>query len=199
MFALQALAGQGRWLMKPAWLLLFSLAICLLFPNAAHAGLVSNGGFETGDLSSWTEYGSPGMTGVDSNAAHSGVYGAYFGPVHEYDFISQTLTTEAGTIYELTFWERFDVGVPAQVWWDGNLVYNLAGAPGEVWTMITVSDLVATGESTVLALGFWNPPAYTEVDDIDVVATGSSVPEPSTFILGVAGLAGLVLRRRRAG
>lgn len=179
--------------MKLARTLLALFGALVLLPVAAQAGLVTNGGFETGDFTGWVQSGNLGYTSV-STSAHSGSYGAWFGPVGSYGYISQVLPTTAGWLYDLSFWGTADAGYPTQVWWNGVLVYNLAGAPGN-WTLLTVEDLAATGSSTELKLGFRNDPSYTGVDDIDVVPS-SAIPEPSTMILAALGLAALAWRRR---
>src|SRR5207342_1372158 len=81
------------------------LPIALLCSAAvANANLVTNGGFETGDFTGWTNGGNTGFTGVDPGIQHSGTYGAFFGPIGSNGFLSQTLATTAGGVYTLSFW-----------------------------------------------------------------------------------------------
>src|ERR1700760_359082 len=79
--------------------------------SAPANNLVINGSFESGDFSGWTLAGTdvlPGGNdnyyGVDSVDAHTGAYGAYFGPVGGVLNLSQTIATIPGASYEVSFW-----------------------------------------------------------------------------------------------
>ena len=56
-----------------------ALMSAILVSSDARANLVTNGGFETGDFTGWTQGGNTGFTSVDFGIGHSG-YGAKFGP-----------------------------------------------------------------------------------------------------------------------
>jgi hypothetical protein len=71
---------------------------------ASAANLVVNGGFETGDFTGWTQSGDTSSTFVESFFVHSGNFAATFGPIFSLGFLSQTLTTTAGTGYTISFW-----------------------------------------------------------------------------------------------
>jgi len=89
-----------------------------LFPKLALATLslglatpactqVVNGGFETGDLSGWTQFGNTGGTSVmvcGAGCAESGAYGVNFGAVFTPGGIEQTLATISGQSYNISFW-----------------------------------------------------------------------------------------------
>lgn len=181
--------------------LLLLAAIVMIVPGGAWAGLVTNPGFETRDFSGWTRSGNLGSTFVECGvpaSAHTGNCFGAFGPVGSFGYISQTLTTSTGALYDLSFWALAYAGT-AEVWWDGALIFTGSTDTETIWTKFAFDDLVASGGSTELKLGFWNDPSDTYVDDISVLATGATVPEPSTVILNGLGLAALALyalRRR---
>src|SRR4051812_9187651 len=89
--------------MKPASFLCLASVILALAITSASANLVTNSGFETGDLTGWN---SGGFTGVNNFSAHSGNYGAFLGPTEVASFVSQDLSTAAGSLYNVSFWLR---------------------------------------------------------------------------------------------
>src|ERR1700730_10015968 len=80
---------------------LFGIALCA--SAIPIDNIVTNGGFETGDFTGWTQSGNTGFTGVDTDSAHSGNFGAFSGPTGSEGFLSQTLNTVAGMAYDLSF------------------------------------------------------------------------------------------------
>lgn len=77
------------------------IALTLLLSSVnvlAEENLISNSGFETGDLSSWTVSGWLTYSGVSAGNANSGTYSMIYGnPYSNYSTdLSQTLTTHAG-------------------------------------------------------------------------------------------------------
>ena len=184
------------------------------------ANLVANGGFETGDFSSWTANTSTGAPWhVASGPAFAGTYFASDGCVGaqcisgtaaQQSSLAQTLATTAGNTYTLTF--EFNTGgngAPNEfdVLWDGTSVLDLGpggtlgvvGSSG-VYTMYTVSGLVGTGSDTLTFLGRQDP-GYDQLDNVDVELSGTSsvTPEPATWLLmgGLLPLVYLEARRRR--
>ena len=174
------------------------LVAFLLAPAIASAGFITNGGFETGNLSGWTQSGDTSFTGVDSNA-HSGSYGASFGPASALGFISQTLVTNPGASYNVDFWLSNGPGNQNrfQFIWDGNLVVNLGNVDAFSY-MHYLYTLTASTASTTVSFGFYDSPDYFHFDDADVNDAPNGVPEPATIGLVAAALLGLVALRRRA-
>lgn len=174
-------------------------AMASVAPMAAHAELVTNGGFETGDFTAWNVAGNTGHTGVDQGAA-SGTFGAYFGAVGSPTQLSQTLATVAGGLYTLSFdLEANSGGNLFAVNFGGPDLLTLQNTAGFGYTHYSY-DFTAAGSDT---LTFWlqHDPAYWHLDNVSVVeSVGGAVPEPATWAMLIAGfgLMGVAMRRRRA-
>lgn len=182
-------------------LLLASVSIFLLSPMAIYADqLVTNGGFETGDLSGWTESGntSPYSVGVQMNIPHSGNYDAYLGPADSDGYLTQALNTVSGELYGITFWLASDGDTPNDfsAMFGDNILFSQSNLPSSGWTEYSYTA-VATSDSTVLQFGFRDDPGYLLLDDVSVSSI-CDAPEPSTLeFAGIAGLALAALGCRR--
>ena len=193
--------------------------------HVAHANLVTNGGFETGDYTSWTTTvtgdpwldvcGSPARPctafgGLYSTVAHSGQYAGVNGLLVE-GGISQDLSTVAGQTYEVSFWLANCADIAAlggcpdnnfRATWDGAEVFSLVDAPSFGWTRYAFT-VQATDASTTFALLGTNNSAFFLFDDVDVHATtrpnpnDGTVPEPASLALVALGMVGLGASRRR--
>src|SRR5260370_12279600 len=95
--------------------------------------LVANCGFETGDFAGWVQSGDMSFTDVSPDAAHSGNFGARFGPVNDLGFIAQRISTIPGQLYNLSFW-LVSSGRPNrfQVYWGGVLISDSMHFPDTV-------------------------------------------------------------------
>jgi hypothetical protein len=143
--------------------------------------LVQNGGFETGDFSSWIQTGSTDYEFVSGSPyAHSGAYGALLGPQNALSYLSQTLPTIPGQTYLLSFWwESLDNGSGGGsneflVAWDGTTIFDQTEVGVFGWTNIQMA-VTATENNTVLEFGFRNDPYYFALDDI--IVTRLPTPE----------------------
>jgi hypothetical protein len=149
------------------------------------SNLVVNGGFETGNFSGWT-VGSyqPEQILITSNA-HSGKFATALGPAGSDGSLSENLATVAGQHYTLHFsLANMSSGAnDFSVHWDGTSVFALVNAPSQNYTDYTF-DVVAADNSTHLEFDFRQDPTQWRLDDVSVVATGTSEPPPPTDTSG---------------
>jgi hypothetical protein len=149
------------------------------------SSVVVNGGFETGNFTGWTVENFHGVNihstlcsaQVTSGQSQSGSYSAFFQgpgslPVGD---IKQTVVTQPGMIYWLSFWLFNSVnGVEDQfqVVWNGASVYTTSNIAYQGWSSVAF-PVVATGTNSVLQFNFLNNYAYGGLDEVRL--------EPSTF------------------
>lgn len=168
-------------------------------PSPAHAELVFNGSFETGNFLGWDvppSVPNQSQFTVNPDSPHGGMYYAQLSSTSQ-QYISQTLPTQAGQDYLLSFWLRWDflLGENLTVRWEGQPVLFVPGtAQGAPWTQFTV-PLHANITGSFLEFGQNVFPGEWHVDDISVVP----VPAPSAAAVLVLACGAVAVRRRRRG
>jgi len=166
--------------------------------------LVTNGGFETGDLNGWTRSGNLDtvFTGVDCFGGCLGNFAFDSGAQTTLAFINQTISTTPGRSYNIHFFLQsdgaFSPGFPNEVEVDfgATAVYHVLNIGAQPFTEIII-DPVATSTATNLRLGLRSDSGFLQLDNISVRQVAQQIPEAKAFTLVVAGLAMLGLSRRR--
>ena len=176
-----------------------ALTVLLAGPALANPNLVTNPGFETGDLTGWSGNGAHVNGSSYDEGVNSGSYAAFFGHVGSVAPISQVIATTAGQAYTFSFYFASDGGTPNefQAYFDGTQVFESLNAPAFGYTLESF-NVVASTASTAITFSGRNDPTYQGLDDVSVVAASTAVPEPATLALVAGGLLALgVLRRRQ--
>lgn len=171
------------------------VALCAV-SSGAHANLVTNGGFESGDFTGWVQSGNATFNGVECPGAGlvaEGACDAFFGPVGSNSTLSQDIATQAGGVYSISFDFKADGGTPSIFSADfgGSLLTSLVNPPGGLYSHFSFLE-TATGPTTTLQFTFRDDPGFLNLDDVRVEA-----PEPLTLSLFGAGLVGAAAMRRR--
>jgi N-acetylneuraminic acid mutarotase len=143
-------------------------------------GVVQNSGFETGDLTDWTDSGDTSFTFVGTNA-HSGAFALQSGPSTSDGFVDQVIPTVAGQAYDVTFWlanaddtnnNRFGASI------GGIVLVPEATQSAFGYTQYTFTNVIP-GDNADLQFIFFNPPSYFYLDDVCVTPSGGGTPTPT--------------------
>lgn len=184
--------------MKINKLKLLSAIAATTLSVSANAAIITNGGFESGDLTGWTCTGAD-LCAVQSDFTHSGSYAVWGFDNSGFGTLSQTFATTAGSTYDLEFWTNaYNTSA-------GNILrYSIdALAPVTVDTttdwLYNDSSFVATSTSTTLSFLFETDSGTGQWRIDDVAVNLSSVPVPAAVWLfgsGLIGLAGFARRKK---
>lgn len=155
--------------------------------------IVVNGGFETGDLTGWGgwlidyDFLNYEIT-TDNNYVKSGTYALQVGPPASLEDLLQTLPTQPGTGYLLSFWLNSTGDGPNEfkVTWNGSTIFDQTNLELSNWTNI---QFIVTAATPSTALQFWtetSPSPWFVLDDISVTPIGLDVPkiQPPTQTAG---------------
>lgn len=200
--------------MQQRWSLMIrsALGAVAFAATAAQANLIQNGDFETGFYAPlWTaapgdpndfvcKAGDP--AGATTCIVHGGQYAMTFGKATTPDSFAQTVPTDPGKTYTLSFWfanvNATGGNESFAVVWDGQTVYSLAGPqPTFGYASVVVRGLKATQTVTTLQFLAMNEPAQWFLDDVIVEPESTAVPTLAGWTLLLVALALLATGWRR--
>ena len=122
--------------------------------------------------------------------AHSGNNYVEISPDGVSSTIQQTLTTQSGSDYDLSFYYEVIVIDPTTIDF-GGISNSISDDTTNGWVQATYDGLNATSSSTVLSFTTSNEGVF--LDDISVTA----VPEPASMGLLAVAAVGIMTRRRK--
>ena len=167
-----------------------------LLPLCAYAStnLLTNGSFETGDLTGWTSFGDFSFSGVSGPFGplnpEDGNFQVFLGSVDTTGGITQTFSDAAGQMLHVTGWYAGIGGPPSslEISFNGMDIITLNPGPSDSTYRQFSADFVGTGSDTLKVTSF-QLPSYNLVDNFSVTTAASAVPEPSTWAMMLIGFA----------
>jgi len=142
--------------------------------------LVGNCGFETGAYYPWLHSQPPCFCAVTGQSRFTGNFGLEYGPT-SLTYVWQLIPTVPGQQYKVSFLLRNIGGEDPvaketvvqsnlfRMYWEGDLVYELADAPQFPWTPILVDGFLSSRATSELRFGFYNPQDWWHFDDVVIV------------------------------
>jgi len=145
------LVFQGMRTLRPILLALTAVAaLSVAYP--AKANLITNPGFETGDLTGWTTSGGAAVTGTFlGTARHSGSFQAKITT----GSITQTLLTMAAQSYTISFWLASPSGQGGDSFvakWGGSTIFTEPAQPLS-YTEFTFTETASSASTALQFLG----------------------------------------------
>lgn len=182
---------------------------CLAAPSLAAGitssgatNLIANGDFETGALSPWK--GSNGV-GIDAAFPGQGRFDASFSTVSSVPAtLSQEIATAPGGIYRLSFSLLDEAGLVFDTFTVslGSFSATITGdrAFDPMQASFLLPSTAITGGTSTLGFSAVNDGAAFNLDDVSLVLLAQAVPEPSSMLLvllPILGVVGASWRRAR--
>lgn len=184
--------------------LLATLASGVIAGADAQTELVTNGGFETGNLTGWSLGGSGGVVSF-SDYVHDGDYGFDYNSFGTTSPLTQTLHTTVGATEQISFWQHqiFGGTQEMKVSFGGVQLIDATNLTVGDWIQYTFS-VTATAATSVLRFDLRQDTGGAAIDTVSVkeFASSPTTPEGESLLLLGSGLAPLLgvhfWRRRRS-